>query len=135
MNVDGAEVKNGNRGGWTLSKRKCYLLDIGLANGVLSIVKNTKKNLTIADIGAGLGCYSNFYHLNGLHIVHSSDFAVDIDHITKGYVLRNDATLPIHFDPFPDWVFSVEVGEHIPQKGTNQFIENLQQSQCGIILG
>ena len=109
---------------------KCYNLDVGL---VLSLSPKL-KNMSIADVGAGLGCYTNFFRHNNVNVADSFDFAVDIDKKTLGNVKRWDATVPYQFANRPDWIFSIEVAEHVPPEGTNGLMKNLINARCGTIL-
>ena len=53
---------------------------------------------------------------------------------THGYVHWLDLTLPVSL-PKADWVMSLEVGEHIPNRFEALFLRNLHAHNCrGIIL-
>lgn len=120
----------GNRGGWTLSSNKCYYLDVGLAVNISQRIKGS----SLADIGAGLGCYTNFFRYKNITVTDSFDFAENIDKITMGNVKRWDATIPYNFSKQPDWIFSVEVAEHVPPDGNEGLMTNLIHSRCGTIV-
>jgi hypothetical protein len=119
-----------SRGGWELDDKKCYFLDVSFAN---SVIKGVQSD-TVADIGAGLGCYTNYFRHNSVTVLSSFDFAHNITKRSRGVVHHFDASLPYPFAITPDWTFSVEVGEHIPLDGFDGFLRNIAQGRCGAIL-
>ena len=118
-------------GGWSLSKDKCYILDAGLARYVASRMSSTA---TIVDLGAGLGCYTQYMRHHGANVTIALDFAVDVDVRTDHVVTRWDLSVPYPFPLRPDWSFIVEVAEHIPSALMAGFMQNVAAARCGALL-
>lgn len=126
----GAPLEN-TRGGWVLSKDKCYLLDFTLAKQVSRCLP---PKSTIIDIGAGLGCYTNTMRHFGVNVTLAFDFARDIEKLTNQNIKFWDASVPFPLSYQPDWTFSIEVAEHVPVDGTDGFMTNVAMGSCGTIL-
>ena len=121
----------GMHGGWLLSKDKCYILDAELAKYV---AMHIPRGQSIADLGAGLGCYTQYMRYRGANVSVALDFAVDIDNRTNNQVKRWNLGIPFPFPSPPDWTFSIEVAEHIPTSFTEGFVTNVAAARCGAIV-
>ena len=123
--------QKGAHGGWLLSKDKCYILDAGLARHVATHIP---RGQSIADLGAGLGCYTQYMRHYGANISVALDFAIDINIRTHNQVQRWNLGIPFPFLRPPDWTFSIEVAEHIPTAFTEGFVTNVAAARCGAIV-
>ena len=85
------------------------------------------------EVGAGIGCYSRALLWTGkLAGLAAFDGAANIGELTRGLVTSVDVTVPNalaqcteHGSRPADWVFCMEVGEHIPPHKTDDFLDNL----------
>jgi len=90
---------------------------------------------TLTDLGAGIGQFGHALRnrLPGLEY-HGYDGGGNVEEFTHGYTHFIDLTLPLSFTP-TDWVFSSEVGEHIPHEKEAMVISNIHAHNCrGIVL-
>lgn len=63
------------------------------------------------------------------------DGAANIDEFTGGKIAYVDLSSPVNLGGPFDWVMSLEVGEHIPQSGEKNFLDNLVKHACvGVVL-
>ncbi len=123
---------NRTTGGWLLHSSTCYLIDTGLVWGLLELWNGT--DATIADVGAGVGCYTHALRHAGLSVIAAYDAAPNIERITRGVVVEWDATQPLPLPHPPDWMLSLEVAEHVPRDGTQAFVRNLAAARCGAVV-
>ena len=73
--------------------------------------------------------------LSAKHRVSQYDGAGDIENVTNGFVQYADLADGNLQLPRSDWVFSTDVGEHIPHNREALFVRNLHaHNRCGIIL-
>ncbi|BFZ17690.1 hypothetical protein BsWGS_20729 [Bradybaena similaris] len=90
----------------------------------------------VASFGEGPGLYKK--HMDSLGQVANYtayDGAPLSENITNGLVMFLDLTAPQYGLPVYDWVISVEVGEHIPAKYEDVYLDNLvRHAKEGIIL-
>ena len=90
---------------------------------------------SLLDLGAGVGQYGHaLLALDLRHRYAGYDGAGDVENVTVGFVRYADLTTPLMV-PRADWVFSAEVGEHIPPSKEQGFVRNLHALNCrGIVL-
>ena len=92
------------------------------------------KGATVADFGSGLGWYTNYLIKKGIQCK-GYDGIRKVEEITKGQVKYLDLSKPISSKILFDWILCFEVGEHIPKRYEDIFIQNLHQSnKKGIVL-
>ncbi|XP_069195069.1 uncharacterized protein [Procambarus clarkii] len=66
---------------------------------------------------------------------HGWDGAANIDEFTNGRIASADLSSPATLGGPFDWVMSLEVGEHIPESGEKNFLDNLVKHACvGVVL-
>ena len=129
---------NQYHGGWKVSATFCYHLDVGLARTMAAIITAGRNNPptlhpSLSEMGAGVGCYSMFLAHCGVNVIAAMDGAPAVETVTKGIVSYADLTTPV--EAKAGWVLSLEVAEHIPKAGEQQFVANLvSNARCGIIL-
>lgn len=130
-------VGSDSNGGWNLSERYCYHLDVGLARAVSAIVAPARqmnvRAVTLTEMGAGKGCYALFFAHCGIEVVAAMDGATNVAELTGDIVAHHDLGKPVK--AIADWVMSLEVAEHIPKISEAAFVSNLvSNARCGIIL-
>ena len=111
-----------------------WVLDKGLARAV---IREVGWNATIGDFGAGGGHYSTWFNETGVvRSSHAYDGIPDIYKITKGAVQEwnlADESKPIN--KIFDWVFCIEVAEHIPKQFQDAMIRNwARYAKIGFII-
>ena len=119
-------------GAWT-SGADSHTSDDGVQEGLLQFFKNERvKNL--ADFGCGNGAYAKHFNENGIK-TQCYDGNVNTPNMTNGRCEFLDLAFETKFsEPF-DWILSLEVGEHIPAKFEDVYIQNLHRNNAnGIIL-
>ncbi|XP_069195056.1 uncharacterized protein [Procambarus clarkii] len=63
------------------------------------------------------------------------DGAANIDEFTNGRIASADLSSPATLGGPFDWVMSLEVGEHIPESGEKNFLDNLVKHACvGVVV-
>nr|XP_045604921.1 uncharacterized protein LOC123762454 [Procambarus clarkii] len=63
------------------------------------------------------------------------DGAANIDEFTNGRIASVDLASPVNLGGPFEWVMSLEVGEHIPESGERNFLDNLVKHACvGVVL-
>lgn len=78
-----------------------------------------------ADLGCGLGHYCKFLYEEGWEVIDGYEGTEGIGpYQVWPWIYRLDLTKPIPFVPY-DFVLCLEVGEHIPRKHEQIFIDNL----------
>ncbi len=110
-------------GAWNLKNSSDHVFDIPLSNSLLNLLK-FKGISDCLDLGCGDGRYTDFFNNNKMP--------------TKGYdgnpntpLLTNDKcgvldlSKPFTLEKKFDCVMSLEVGEHIPEKYEQTFIDNV----------
>jgi len=123
--------KNGYWQGLEASSMHKY--DSPLGDALVNFIKNENIN-TIIDFGCGMGTYVKNFRKNNINA-----FGVDgnpkTPELTNNICKVLDLSVPLQFDNIFDWVMSLEVGEHLPKKFENIFINNLHNNnRYGIIL-
>lgn len=119
-------------GYWTGQVDGHHLHDPLLAQALVNFFKQEQAT-SIADLGCGLGKYVKTFRDNGLLAV-GYDGHPETPIITAGLGSVLDLSRPIDI-PVSDWVLSLEVAEHLPQKFEAIFLDNLHRSNDrGIVL-
>lgn len=87
------------------------------------------------DFGAGVGQYKAAVQRERPRVKwRSFDGAGNVETYTTSFVSWADLTMPISIAP-ADWVISLEVGEHVPNKFEAMVVRNLHKHNCkGVIL-
>jgi len=130
------KVVSGRRGTFKLTT--CDLIhtvDWGLAAAIaqLWIDREGTEAVNGLELGAGCGCYTDFFLWMGFHM-HAVDGTDDISQLTNGMVRMADLTVRQNF-PVAAWVLCLEVGEHIPPEHLPTFLGNLvNHASHGIVL-
>mmetsp|Transcript_43012 Transcript_43012/g.100789 ORF Transcript_43012/g.100789 Transcript_43012/m.100789 type:complete len:545 (-) Transcript_43012:1051-2685(-) len=120
--------KVGEHGAWKLEPAKCYLLDLSIVRAVTALVAGG----TLVDLGAGKGCYAHAFAQQQVR-VSAFDGAEGVEEMSAGAVARADLSQPLRAPA--DWVFSIEVGEHIPQEFEQTFLANVvDNARIGVVL-
>jgi len=93
------------------------------------------EDQSVADIGAGLGIFKEIIVAKGkARYVVAFDGAINVHDVSNGLVQFRDFAKPQQIGVY-DWVFSIEVGEHIPHDFEDVFIDNLvRAAHKGIVL-
>ena len=148
-------IENGD-GSWCRDPNKYGGGDVGLAKGLLNLF-NAENAQSVIDFGAGGGWYAEFLTQNGVD-TRAYDGAVGskvqplsetrrqwFDQrkeigFTSENPFANVIKLPLSFYhgsniPSADWVYSIEVGEHLPREYEDVFVRNLvEHAKEGLVL-
>jgi hypothetical protein len=91
---------------------------------------------TVASFGEGDGAYKKLIDTSGkIKVYDSYDGAPFCENKTNGLVQFLDLSIPVYGLRLYDWVFSLEVGEHIPKKYEHTFLNNVaNHAKEGIVL-
>lgn len=92
---------------------------------------------SVIEVGAGLGCYTIALQASGrLGRVIGYDGVRGVHSLTKGLVRWSDVTVPAAITAAAaDWVFCMEVAEHIPSSKMDIFLTNVLDAACtGVVL-
>ncbi|KAJ3391984.1 hypothetical protein HDU92_008707 [Lobulomyces angularis] len=115
-------------------------VDHGVASTVAKhLTSGNTREISLIDIGAGVGQYGRYFKRNCPTINYKGfDGAGNVEQFTDNFLTWIDVTDPA-FDTIgeytADWIMSLEVGEHIPSSGTDNFISLLDRhSRKGVIL-
>ena len=94
------------------------------------------KDMRVASFGDGPGIYKNYFDGTGLLKVYDAyDGAPYSPRSTTGRVDFLDLSTPQYGLPIYDWVLSLEVAEHIPEKYQDVFLSNIvRHAKTGVIL-
>ena len=104
-----------------------------LAAALLSFFKEEKAS-SIIDLGCGAGQYVSTLNNAGI-ICDGLDGNPRTPEITNGECGIADLSEPLTLGKKYDWVLSLEVGEHIPNKYESIFLENINNAaHLGIVL-
>uniref|UniRef100_A0A0B7BJG3 Methyltransferase type 11 domain-containing protein n=1 Tax=Arion vulgaris TaxID=1028688 RepID=A0A0B7BJG3_9EUPU len=123
-------------GGWcsdaSSPESKAHMWDQGFSTALSKFLAGKE----VASFGDGPGQYKK--HLDSLgqvKIYTAYDGAPYCETVTKGTVKFLDLTAPQYGLPAYDWVVSVEVGEHIPAKFEDIYLDNLaRHAREGLVL-
>jgi hypothetical protein len=108
-------------------------LDRGLLQALLRFV--LPMDVTVADVGAGSGKYSEWLNDTGLVTAYAFDGSPDVELVTKGRVLSADLGRPLNLWRRFDWVLCLEVAEHVQPDLTPTFLGNLDaHAEHGVVL-
>ena len=104
------------------SNKSFHLFDKNLAEALSSFFIGS----TVVDLGCGLGDYVKYFKSRGI-ICDGYDGNPNTVILTKGECNIIDLSQPINI-PKCDYIFSLEVGEHIPKEFEDMLIDNLHKS-------
>ncbi|BFZ02615.1 hypothetical protein BsWGS_05655 [Bradybaena similaris] len=130
------DTRVSENGGWcaeaSAPNSSSHYTDLGLAKAV----SNFLKGKVVASFGDGPGTYKKYIDsLQEVASYTSYDGAPYCETVTGGVVKFLDLSAPQYGLEAYDWVMSLEVGEHIPAKYENIFLDNLaRHAKEGIIL-
>jgi len=100
-----------------------YKSDFYLAEKIIELYPNVS---TVADLGAGKGIYCKFFEENSNWVIEGYEGNKDACENKENKNMYNyDLTKDLKIDRKYDLVICLEVGEHIPKKFQNVFIENV----------
>ena len=110
-----------------------HVYDASLGNSLVIFLK--QKNVkSVVDFGCGMGNYVNTFQKNNINVT-GFDGNPNTPELTNNVCKVLDLSKPIVFNEPFDWVISLEVGEHLPSKFEDIFINNLHNNnKHGIIL-
>ena len=106
--------------------------DEPLCNALIEFFKNENAN-SVVDLGCGLGDYVEHFSDNGFK-VDGFDGNPSTPELTNGRCKILDLAIPVKFETPYDWVFSVEVGEHLPSMYEDIYINNLHNNNVSGIV-
>lgn len=109
---------------WNLEiAKKRHRYDPSLAEGIVTIFKKVKS---VADLGCGLGNYCKRLKENGVPLVHGYEGTPNIQKIAiYDDIMTLDLTKRRWVEIPYELTLSLEVGEHIPKKYEQIFIDNV----------
>jgi cyclopropane fatty-acyl-phospholipid synthase-like methyltransferase len=121
-------------GFWEGLEADCqHIHDESLASCLVEFFKN-KNASSLVDFGCGMGNYVKTFKQNNINAC-GFDGNPNTPELTNHLCNVLDLSTPIKFDEPFDWVMSLEVGEHLPQKFEDIFINNLHNNnKRGIVL-
>ena len=116
------KLQASSTGAYILPENFAYRFDKGLANAIL----NTVGAGSVLEHGAGLGCYTHYFHESGkLSRVEGYEGASNVYERSGGLVKHEDlAGAQLDLGNF-DWVVCLEVAEHIPGEFEATFVANV----------
>lgn len=124
---------NTQNGVWNTDKETEHIQDRKLTQGLITFFKDNKAD-SIVDLGCGAGYYVKSFKDAGL-VVSGFDGNPNTPQMTHGLCEVKDLTIPFIAEKPYDWVMSLEVGEHIPKKYEDIFLDNLANNcVSGIVL-
>jgi hypothetical protein len=115
---------NKDSGIWGLdTAKKRHRYDPKLAEGILYLYKSATS---IADLGCGKGDYCKFLKEHRINTVHGYEGTPDIKEIAAyDDIMILDLTKRRWVEIYYSLVLALEVGEHIPKKFEQVFIDNV----------
>ena len=117
--------------GLEVSSKHVYEASLGNRLVIFLKQKNVKS---VVDFGCGMGNYVNTFQKNNINVT-GFDGNPNTPELTNNVCKVLDLSKPIVFNEPFDWVISLEVGEHLPSKFEDIFINNLHNNnKHGIIL-
>ena len=130
-----------------LAHGQSYTLPAGHAPADLGLVKAVYRRLlapltpggrprSVIDLGSGVGQFGHALRSMHSHVdFRAFDGSGNIDALTDGFVHYADLSQPLELRPRADWVFSLEVAEHLPNQREGFYVRNLHAHNCfGILL-
>jgi len=122
---------NGYWEGLEASSQHSY--DVSLGISLTKFFKNENVK-SLVDFGCGMGNYVKTFQTNNINAV-GFDGNPNTPELTNNLCGVLDLSVPQKFDEPFDWVLSLEVGEHLPSRFEDTFIENLHNNnKHGIVL-
>jgi len=110
-----------------------HLFDEALAHALADFFIYEKAS-SVVDLGCGMGDYTGVL-LNYQIPCDGYDGNPDTPMLTNGLCSVLDLSTPADLGKRYDWVLSLEVGEHLPKKYEEAFVENLDRHNIkGIVL-
>jgi len=106
--------------------------DPKLSNGLIEFFINEKAD-SVVDLGCGMGKYVMDFIDNKIN-AHGYDGNPNTPELTNNICKILDLSIPTKFDQPFSWVMSLEVGEHLPSKFEDIFINNLHNNNVNGIL-
>jgi hypothetical protein len=94
-------------------------------------------NVSVGDFGAGGGHYAAMVNHVGKPVVHVQPYDAwqNVEEVSNGAIKLFDLAVARKLDVTYDWVYSIEVAEHIPRKFADNYLENLRSnSRYGAIV-
>jgi hypothetical protein len=88
----------------------------------------------VNDFGCGNGAYTNYLDSRRISCI---GYDGNPQTPTMGGKLCSvlDLSIPVYLNPKPDWILSLEVGEHIPREREGVFLQNLVNNSIdGVVL-
>jgi len=123
--------KNGYWEGKEAASQHCF--DSFLCDGLISFFTNENAN-SVVDFGCGMGEYVRIFQEHNINAT-GFDGNPNTPELTNNLCKVLDLSIPIQLDTQFDWVMSLEVGEHLPKKFEDIFINNLHiNNKNGIVL-
>ena len=116
------------KGFWIGSNNLPHRFDQGVANYIREYMQKHSLQFVI-DIGCGDGSYVSYLEATERYNIYAFgyDGNPETARITNGECLIQDFTVPVALGRY-ELVLSLEVGEHIPRKYEDVFIDNIIQS-------
>jgi cyclopropane fatty-acyl-phospholipid synthase-like methyltransferase len=109
-----------------------HVHDANLEKSLVTFFKNEGAT-SIVDFGCGMGKYVKTFCENGLNAT-GFDGNPNTPELTNNTCKVLDLSVPVQLEPY-DWVMSLEVGEHLPSRFEDTFINNLHNNnKKGIVL-
>ena len=105
-----------------------------IVNEMIKLI-DTEGIKSVNDFGSGVGQYrADVTNVRPNVDWRAFDGAGNVEEYTDGYLKWFDLSRPLSL-PLADWVFSLEVGEHVPQQYEGMYLRNLHAHNCkGVIL-
>lgn len=136
--INDAPLSIGATGTWGNTYFRGHVFDSGLADAIYDLIKNTSIR-SIGDFGCGPGWYVAYLRRRGFDI-EGYDGNPNVEELSSKffgdgfYCQHVDLTEEVAAsEPF-DMVISLEVGEHIPVKYEEIFIQNMVRNSSKYIL-
>eukprot|EP00276_Gloeochaete_wittrockiana_P004981 CAMPEP_0184649742 /NCGR_PEP_ID=MMETSP0308-20130426/7153_1 /TAXON_ID=38269 /ORGANISM="Gloeochaete witrockiana, Strain SAG 46.84" /LENGTH=353 /DNA_ID=CAMNT_0027082695 /DNA_START=36 /DNA_END=1097 /DNA_ORIENTATION=+ len=126
--------KEGKSLEYVRSRRK-KVFDKGFIQAFYNVIlKKAGSKITVADFGGNIGLYTEWLIDHGVNAT-CYDGTQGIEELTRGFVRYVDLSEPIEDVPVYDWVFSLEVAEHVPKRFESILINNyLTHAKKGILI-
>jgi cyclopropane fatty-acyl-phospholipid synthase-like methyltransferase len=121
-------------GYWQGVEASCqHAYDTTLASGLIHFFLNENAT-SVVDFGCGMGNYVKTFQKNSINAI-GFDGNPNTPELTNNLCKVLDLSVTKKFDEPFDWVMSLEVGEHLPKRFEDIFIQNLHNNnKNGIIL-
>ena len=131
-NVSFRESLINNNGSWNIKNLNEHVFDDFLAKALINYFKIEEINSCV-DFGCGPGKYVEYFNANGLKTI-GYDGNPYTKEMTNGICDIIDLSIPFKLKKKFDCVLSLEVGEHIPKKFQEIFINNLIEHTNKLII-